>query len=382
MDIFTMDELKALSARKPGWRVSLFMSTHRRGPETEQDPLRLKNLLSDAEQRLRARGLRSPDAREILEPARNLLQDSRFWRLQSDGLAVFCSAEGCHFYRLPLPFEELVVVSESFHIKPLLSYFASDGHFYILAVSQNQIRLLEGSRHTVDEVDLENMPKTLAEAIKYEEFEKQLQFHTGTSAGQGKRSAMFHGHDGGGEDKTRILQWFRKIDDEISKLLAGEKSPLVLAGVDYLFPLYREANSYPHLMEEGVQGNPEELKPEELHSRAWPLVQSTFMEARDEAAARYSRLAGTGQATADVNEVVLAAHHGRVEVLFIDVNVQVWGKFEPGMEAVEVHREPEPGDEDLLDRAAIQSILHGGTVYVVEPDQMPDHSLLLAVLRY
>jgi hypothetical protein len=50
-------------------------------------------------------------------------------------------------YRLPLPFEQLVVISDDFHLKPPLPFFASDGRFYILALSQNQVRLLEGIRY-------------------------------------------------------------------------------------------------------------------------------------------------------------------------------------------------------------------------------------------
>ncbi|HDQ74019.1 MAG TPA: hypothetical protein ENN19_18270, partial [Chloroflexi bacterium] len=163
MDAITMTELKTLLAGYSGWHVSLFMPTHRAGRELEQDPIRLKNLLREAEQRLQdkalqdkalqgkglqGKDLRSPDVREMLKPAQRLLQEPGFWRNQSDGLAVFFTPETFHYYRLPLPFEELMVISNRFHLKPLLPFFASDGHFYILALSQNQIRLLEGTRHT------------------------------------------------------------------------------------------------------------------------------------------------------------------------------------------------------------------------------------------
>jgi hypothetical protein len=106
------------------------------------------------------------------------------------------------------------------------------------------------------------------------------------------------------------------------------------------------------------------------------------MEAREKAVARYSQLAGTGQSTADVKEAVLAAHHGRVDVLFVALGVQVWGNFDPGTHTVHVHQGPEPGDRDLLDMAAIQSILNGGTVYAVEPEQVPGDAPLAAVFRY
>jgi len=383
MDAITMAELKTFLTGYPGWHVSLFMPTHRAGRETEQDPIRFKNLLREAEERLLAKGLRSPEVREILKPAQRLLQEPGFWRHQSDGLAVFFTAEEFHSYRLPLPFEELVVISHRFHLKPLLPFFASDGHFYILALSQNQVRLLEGTRNTVDEIDLESMPQSITEALQYERFQKHAQFHTGTTSAQtGDRSGMFHGHDPSDEDKSRILRWFHKIDDELPNLLVGRQSPIVLAGVEYLFPLYKEANSYPHLVEEGIPGSPEELMPEELHAQAWPLVQPFFMQAQEQAAAQYRQLSSTGQTTTDVKEAVLAAHHGQVDLLFVALGVQVWGNFDPSTNTVHVHQAPEAGDEDLLDLAAIQSILNGGTVYAVELEQVPEHTPLAAVFRY
>jgi hypothetical protein len=193
---------------------------------------------------------------------------------------------------------------------------------------------------------------------------------------------VFHGHDVSAQDKPRILQWFRRVDDELSGLLAGESSPLVLAGVDSLFPLYREANSHPHLVEEGIPGNPEVLRADELHAQAWPLVEPIFARARERASARYLQLAGSGKTTSDVGEAVVAAHQGRVADLFVAVGLQVWGSYDPETQAVHIRDEPDPGDEDLLDLAAIQCLLNGGAAYAVEPDQVPDGGTLAAVYRY
>lgn len=136
------------------------------------------------------------------------------------------------------------------------------------------------------------------------------------------------------------------------------------------------------LLEGGIPGNPESLKPEELHGQAWALVEPVFKEAREESTARYRQLAGTGGTTRDVKEAVLAAHHGRIDVLFVAVGVQVWGRFDPENDKVYVHEPPEPGDEDLLDLTAIQTLINGGMVYAVLPEEVPDHALLAAIMRY
>jgi hypothetical protein len=234
----------------------------------------------------------------------------------------------------------------------------------------------------VDEIDLENVPQNLSEAFPDAFPEKELQFHTGTSSGSGNRAAMFHGHDISNDIKNRIMQWFRMIDKQLRGFLSDGQSPMVLAGVDTLFPLYKEVNTYPHLMDEGIPGNPEGMTPEDLHQKAWAIVEPVFKEERKAGYARYRHLAGTGQTTTDVTEAVLAAYHGRIDVLFVALGVQVWGGFDSENERVYVHDSLEPGDEDLLDLTAIQTLTKGGTVYAVSPEEVPDHAALAASLRY
>jgi hypothetical protein len=395
MDMLARGELRALMRKPEGLCVSIYTPTHRAGREVQQDPIRLKNLLGEAEECLSEGGLRAPEARELLEPAQGLLQDGLFWQYQSDGLAMFISSESFRYYRLPFDFEPLVVVTDRFHIKPLLPLLSGDGRFYVLALSQDEIRLLQGTRYNVSEVNLEDVPESLAEFLKWDDPEKRLQFHTTTRtpggervppAVKGARPAIFHGHGVASADdpKDYILRYFHRVDEGLSAVLGGERAPLVLAGVDYLHPIYHESNTYPHLVDDGIEGNPEELSAGELHEQAWAIVQPLFLAEREEGAARYRQLAGagSGHASNDLEEIVSAAYHGRVATLFAALGTQEWGTFDPETNAVRLHEEAEPGDEDLLDLAAIHALLNGGTVYAVEPEKVPDESSLAAVFRY
>lgn len=383
MDTITIDELKQFLPSQSGWHISMYVPTEYKGQATEQNRIRYKNLLQEAEQRLISKEMRTPEVRQLLEPAQQLLEKPGFWRYQSHGLAVFLTADTFVFFRLPLSFNELVVISDSFHIKPLLPFFTSDGHFYILALSQKQVRLMEGTRHSVDEINLENMPTSLSDALTFDRLNKKLQFHTSTSTPiSGERAGMFHGHDPSDETKAKILKWFHRIDDVLPTLLVGGQSPIVLAGVDYLFPLYKQANTYPHLVEEGIPGNPEELKPEELHAQAWPIVEPVFQKVQENAAARYHQMSDTEKTTTDLPEAVLAAHHGRVADLFVPIDVHLWGTADLQGNQVQIHKEKQPGDRDLLDLAAIQTILNGGSVFAVKQEEIPGGETLAAVLRY
>ncbi len=384
MDHLVIEDLKQLLGRFSDWCLSLYMPTHRAGQDTGQAPIRFKNLLREAEERLLAKNLRRPEVDGILDRPRGLLINPVFSRFQSDGLALFASSEGMVTYRLPIRFQELVAVSDRFHLKPLLQYFANDGHFYILALSKNQVRLLEGTRHTVDEVQLENLPETMAEAMQFERYEKHLNLYTGASGvtGGGESAGVYHGFNPTDVEKDRIVRWFRKIDEELKGFLAGEQSPLVLAGVEYYFPLYKSASAYPHILDKGLPGNPDLLKPEELHASAWPLVEPVFAQAKEAAFARYHQLSASDQTATDLVQIVHSAYNGRVDTIFVPVGVQVWGQAGTDTGEVTVHVDHESGDEDLLDLAAVQTFINRGQVFVVPQEEMPGQVLAAAILRY
>jgi Bacterial archaeo-eukaryotic release factor family 3 len=154
---------------------------------------------------------------------------------------------------------------------------------------------------------------------------------------------------------------------------------LVLAAVDYLQPIYRQANTYAHLLEEGVKGNPDHLSNNELHDRAWPIVEFLFQEAKERADAQYRQMAGTDYVSGDLEAVVTAAHQGRVETLFVALDRQVWGVFDPAAGRVERHEQALYGDADLLNMAVAQTLAHGRTVFAVEPRQVPSGTDVAAI---
>jgi hypothetical protein len=388
MDILTRAELEQLMRKEQQWCVSIYMPTHRTGSETQQDPLRLKNLLREAEKHLFAQGIGTRDVKNILEPGIMLLQDSNFWQHQSDGLAFFLSSNRVRRYRLPLNFAELVVVEDHFHVSPLLPLFTGDGQFYILAVSQNEIRLLLGTRYSVSEVDIGQVGGSLAEAIPSVNHQMSLQLHTTNSAGgmPGSGSVTFHGQGGGRDEsaKNDLLRYFRLVADGLTEFLQGDRVPLVLAGVDYLLPIYKEANTYPNLIDMVIKGNPDLLSADDLHKSAWDIIRPLFQVAQEEAVAQYQQLAGqSSKRVADTLEkIVPAAYDGRVETLFLASGVQQWGIFNPVTNKIKLHDQIESGDEPLLDWAAVQTYLKGGIVYAVEKEKVPGGTTAAAVLRY
>jgi hypothetical protein len=208
--------------------------------------------------------------------------------------------------------------------------------------------------------------------LQFHDRDEPLTFHARPAGGTGSWGAIFHGQGVGIDDaKDDLLRYFRQIDRSLHELLREGRAPLVLAAVEYLWPIYHKASTYPHLLERGVAGNPDSLSATELHDQAWVVVQPHFRKAQEGAAALYARLAGTGHTSNDLEETVQAAHQGRVEILFVASDTERWGTVDAAEGRICLHAQAEPGDEDLLNLTALHTLAHGGTVYVVPPSDVP-----------
>lgn len=387
MDILTKADLELLMLKEDQQCVSIYLPTHRTGVETQQGPIRLKNLLSEAEMHLSEQGLGPRDVQKILEPASKLLPDSYFWQYQSDGLAIFLSANISNIYRLPLSFEELIMVDNHFYIKPLLPLITGDGQFFILALSQNDIRLLNATRYGVSEVDTGQLVSNLDEVSSSDDHQRSLQSHSSDASGGTTRrsSVTFHGQGGGSDESAKkdLLRYFHLVEDGLAEFLRGDQVPLVLAGVEYLLPIYKEANTYPNMIDMVIKGNPDLMSTEDLHKSAWEIIRPHFQIPQEKAVAYYQQLSGQkSKRAADTLEIILPASiQGRVETLFIAAGMQQWGVINPSTNKIEIHDQLQPGDEHLLDLAAVQTYLKGGTVYVMEPEKVPGGTYAAAVLR-
>ncbi len=247
------------------------------------------------------------------------------------------------------------------------------------------MRLLEGDRQAVREVPLgDDVPKSLADWMKYTEEVESLQFHTRTDnpISTDVRGGIFYGSGSGAQrdNKDEILGWFKQLEDAVEEKIREDRAPLVLAGVEYLLPLYRQASGYKHILDEVITGNQEGTSDADLHKRAWELVEPHFGDEERSAREAYAIQAGRGTSMARVGEVLRAAHDGRIDTLFVRRGARRWGKFDTEKRKAEERTEAQPGDRDLLDLAATQTLLMGGTVFVV--DDVPGSTDLAAVVRY
>jgi hypothetical protein len=396
MDLFNRSELRRLAEIEDEVCISLYMPTYRNESDWSQNTTRLKNLIRDARNQLRDQDYRDDQIDEILADARQLLDRPGFWRKSiGDGLALFINKESTESYRLPLTFDEVAVVERKFHLKPVFPLIAANNRFYLLALSQNDVRLFQGTHQTISEVESAEIPRDIVAALQGEDdAERQLQSHVQnrSSDAEGERQdAAFHGHGGGDEDdvtgepQARLKQFFREVDKSVSDHLNGEEVPLVLAGVKEYLPLYRETNGYPFLIDDAiVAGNPESLSPDTLHEKAWAIVEPVFLEEEQEELDRFEQLyyQEEDMASDDLHRIIPGCAYGQVDTLFVPVGEHRWGRFDPDSNTVEVHESQKAGDGDLLNYAAVSAYLNGATVHALTPEKMPGGRSLAATFRY
>jgi hypothetical protein len=386
MDTICVNDIKALIQNGGNSHVSIFMPTHHKGGLDQQDPIRLKNLLKIAEEKLTAQGLRSAEARSLLKPAETLLTDNLFWRQQSDGLALFMEPDQYFYYRIPIALNEEVGVGKRYFVRPIVTLLSSCVIFYVLAISHNENRLMQCTPFGSVRINLSDVPKDMSAALHYETPDNRVQYHVPAPAGGANFGGATAIQTGEGSrpnyDKRNMLQYLQQINRGVIKYLKEETAPMVLAGVDYLHSLYHSANTYRNLLPEGILGNPDGVSDDILREQASSVVRPYFDKSRRDAVADFHRAIGTGITATGLIDVNIAAYQGRVRFLFVASNARQFGVFDPVTNTVTVHPQPEPGDDDLIDFAAYQTLKHAGSIFVIEQGEVPGSAPLAAILRF
>src|SRR5579884_3673324 len=236
METLTRDELRFLFEMRRRPCLSIFLPTHRAGREIEADRIRLKDLIRDAEAQLAAISIGKRHIRELLAPARSLIERREFWRYQRDGLAVFAAPGYFRYLRVPLPLQNFLFVSDRFDITPLLPLWTLEDGFYLLAISRKCTRLLEGTRFAVHETNNAAIPRSFNDALESMVDVSRREQRT-AKAGM----------------PSDLLLYFRAIDRGLRGLLNNHKLPLVLAAVEEEQRFYRDVNTYQKLLPEGVE---------------------------------------------------------------------------------------------------------------------------------
>lgn len=376
----TLAQLKAFSSE---CCISIYLPTHESGMAINEhhDAIRFKNALQQAAQQLSARGYDEDAVKKWLKPGYDLFRDDTFWTQQSKGLAVFISDGYCSYLRMQQEPVEKVYINKSFALAPLIPLLVNPAYFYLLVISKNQAKLFRADDYGMSEVLIDDMPDGV-EGTKRLLDNSASTFRAAGGAANG--GANYHGIGGGNPDnKQNIAVYLEAVDDRLwEALLNKEHAPLLLAGVEYLIPIYRAVSDYKHLWDEALTGSHEHEDIATLYPQARALMQPYFEEPLRKALDVYGHQSATPLTSTNLADIIPAAHYGRVSYLFVVKNQEVWGTFNEQTSALTVQGASTGDNEDLFDKTVTNTLLTGGEVFIIDSHQMPAASTMAAVFRY
>jgi hypothetical protein len=384
MRSLTSDYPDALLAPQEPPCLSLYQPTHRHAPDNAQDPIRFKNLVRSLEESLEAQGQRDA-AEALLKPLRDLGDDEMFWRYSLDGLAVLVSADDFRVYRLQRPVPELAVVADTYHTKPLLRIMQSADRFQVLALDRENVRLYEGTRDALDEVDLASgVPATLTDALGEELTDPHLTVASyGAKGGTGAAPSV-HGH-GARKDELDIdtRRYFLAVDKAILEHHSRPSGlPLLLAALSEYHGVFRELSDNPFLVDEAVAVNPSGIDTDDLLERAWAALEPTYLARLEALIERFGTASAQERGASDVADVANATIAGRVDTLLVEAERLLPGRVDPESGQVAFLDLDDPDVGDVLDEIGEHVLRRGGEVIVVPAERMPTDTGLAAIYRY
>lgn len=363
--------------------LSLYQPTHRRHPENQQDPIRFRNLVKKLEESL-LQEYTKDQIQPLLKPFLELADDREFWNHTLDGLAVLGAKGLFRVYELQRPVAELAVVADSLHTKPLVRILQSADRFQILGVSRQAIKLFEGNRDALDEIEpAKGVPQTITEALG-EELTEPHQTVASYGGVGGSHSPMHHGH-GGRESEVDIdaERFFRAVDREVLKHHSKPSGlPLILAALPEHHHLFHQVSHNPFLIAESIDVHPDALTIDELRQRAWQVIEPHYL-ARLAALVEQFRTARSRDLGSDeLTHVAKAVVAGRVATLLIEADREVPGRTDAATGAIEFGDLAHPDVDDVLDDLGALALKLGGEVVIVPAERMPTKTGIAAIYRY
>lgn len=366
-DIPTSADLEQLLAVRGPACVSIYMPTT---PEGRGDPDRIefKNLSAEALEQVSALSLERgalDDLRDVLD---DLDEDEAFWARQAHSLAVFASPSGARTFQVANRLSPMVEVSDRFHIKPLLRSATFPQAAFVLALSQNDARLVEVSPDASPaEIRVPGMPSDAASAV-------------------GKRSIADRSPDrrvqGSEGQKLRLRQYARRVDEALRPMLSGLDLPLIVAGTEPLTSIFRSVSTYPHLAPGSIPGNPDAKSDGELADESRRVLDELYANELAELRDRYEQFVPQGRASDDLAAIARAATFGAVDTAFVDIDEAVPGFVDEADGTLTLDDSDDAVNYGVVDEIARRVLLARGRVLAVRRDDIPGNGPAAAILRY
>lgn len=372
-----------LSTYRSGICVSVIMPTHKAGVEVNQhvDQKAFRNALLHVEKTLAQRNTDPALIKKIMKPGYDLIADDEEWLNMSNGLAVYMAEDFMKFIRLPGTVSNEVVVNSSFSVMQLIPFLVRIEYFYLLDLNKRNCRFFRADYFCIEHIPVDEMPYAVDDVVHFENKDDQKLFRL---SGSGSRSANYHGLGSGKpDDKENMALYLEEVDDTLWQThLHASHAPLLLAGLEYQVPIYRSVSKYNNIWPEAIIGNHQFDDAETIYQKAMAVMKPYFDQPLKNALEEFGNKSATNLTSTKNAEIIPAAFYSRISHLFVQEDAHVWGTFneeDGGIRLTDIKKEH---TENLADRAVAKTIETGGSVFILDKQQMPGTGVMAAVFRY
>jgi len=377
-ELYGVKDLKPLLAT-PGPCISLYfpLSTAPNQQVLKLDGLEWKELIASAKSKAVGQTENARSLLKSVEKIEDLTDGAPAW---AKSIAVLRAEDTLRVIYLHEEVQSRAEVGSCFYVRPLLPELTKASVFYVLALSQKNVRLLRCTLDSSEEVPIGANASTSYDDYMDASKPDHVSIKRGTAGmASGSSKGVIGTTNTELERKDEYLKhFFKQIDGGVGETLRGKTDPLVPVGVDYELALYASTNTYPHIVADGVHGAANGLKAGEMHARAIEAIANEYNLKLEAALAEYDHKAGGG-ASNRLKDIVTAAHDGRVLTLIVSDSLEAPGTFDEETNQATGGRE---GGEDLINDAVVQTITHAGNVLVATTKKMPNGAPAAAIFRY
>lgn len=361
--------------------LSIYMPTHRLKMDHKQDIIVFKNLAKEAKLSLEQK-YTDRDIKPLLKLLKEMEEEVDLWNYSLDGLALFATLDEMIIYRLEKDFQPISIVSDSFHIKPMVEYYQAIETFQILALEAESFALFQGNHLDIKPMVLsEEVETTLKEVLGSQHTED---YQTHGVYGGASDGSTFHGH-GGRSDEVEIdrAKFFKHVDRFVLEQVSKQaKLPLILVTRKEHHADFRKLSNNPYLLEDRIEGSFNDFKEDDIKMELKGINDQRFDLLINQDKEHYHNLRNKGLSSDQLIDVLKAVLASRVETLFIEENKIIPGQIDFKTQQIIQSDLDDPQTDDLLDDLVQHAYQTGAKVYILGKDKMPTESGVAAVFRY
>ncbi|MGA2211738.1 MAG: hypothetical protein ABSH31_00575 [Bryobacteraceae bacterium] len=363
--------------------ITLLLPPYRPGEAGEPRAAFLKTQLQEAAKKLAARKIADPLIDALLEPLRHLSREEESLAGSCLPRVIFRSRTVFRQFDLPVPPMPATActVGDCFWIRPILASLALPASIYVLEVTKKTAQLLACGVAGFARVELpKGTPRTLDEALGFKAPDHDLINRSAAGPSNGAMQGVQFGTGSGRETQyAHLHDYYRAIDRGVSELLRSNNAPLILAGVGEDVAIYRAISTYSNLLDRGIHGSLSAAMPQAQISRhAHDVALFDFQHRAALNMAVLKERLSPALFSTDLEIILRAAAEGRVSDLCMDENGQRMGTFEGKVFGGRANWR----QEDLLNVAAVETLLRSGAVHSLPSHWMAEGAVAAAAFRF